>query len=342
MVILPDLPGGEQTWLLALEQLAGAGPAVLLPGSDEACEMLAVHRARIPPALLSFESADGAHQRLMAKDSMFALARKVGVPAPRTRAVATRAQLDAVLAELGLPCILKPTLGHLARARFGLRTTLVQHREELVGLATPLLDAGLKVVLSEWIPGPDTALEGAIVVRTGKGDWPLVYGRRKLRQQPAGTGNASLLAAADVPGTVALAQRLLVAADFIGIAALETKRHADTGEVMLIEVNVRVPQGFGLGDACGADASWRTYATLAGMELPPQPAPRLDRKLLLPTLDARRLRTAFQRREIGLREVVRSYRGVRDVGLLDPRDPGPALMLARGRVRASARRLLRR
>jgi len=304
--------------------------------------MLAVHRERIPSALRSFESADGAHQRLMGKDSMYALAREIGVPVPRTCSVATHAELDGAIAELGLPCILKPTLAHLARARFGLRTTLVQRREQLVALAGPLLDQDLEVVLSEWVPGPDTALEGGTVIRTQEGDWPLVYGRRKLRQQPPGTGNASLLAGADVPDTVALAQRILSAAGFVGLAALEAKRHAVTGDVMLIEINVRVPQGFGVGDACGADASWRTYATLAGLELPPQPTPRSDRKLLLPILDARTLRTSFRRREISLREVLRSYRGVRDVGFLEPRDPGPGLALVRGRVQSSVRRLLRR
>jgi hypothetical protein len=48
-------------------------------------------------------------------------------------------------------------------------------------------------------------------------------------------------------------------------------RHAETGELVLIEVNARVLGHFGLGDASNVDASWRLYATLAGLPLGPSP-----------------------------------------------------------------------
>lgn len=48
------------------------------------------------------------------------------------------------------------------------------------------------------------------------------------------------------PGA-ALSRRLLDAAGFVGVSSIGFKRHSETGEVVLIEVNVRIPQSFCLG-----------------------------------------------------------------------------------------------
>jgi predicted ATP-grasp superfamily ATP-dependent carboligase len=118
------------------------------------------------------------------------------------------------------------------------------------------------------------------------------------------------------------------AVGFVGVGMLEAKRHAETGELVIIEINVRLPQGFGLGDASGADASWRLYSSLAGLPLGRQPQQHFGAKVLIPYFDALCLRRLFARREITVREVLHSYRGVRDVGVLDPRDPVPMMAFA--------------
>jgi protein-tyrosine phosphatase len=68
-------------------------------------------------------------------------------------------------------------------------------------------------------------------------------------------GESSLL-----PETMALAQRVLDEAGFVGVAGVEAKRHAETNERWFLEVNVRLPAQWGLGDAGGADASARLVA----------------------------------------------------------------------------------
>ena len=49
-------------------------------------------------------------------------------------------------------------------------------------------------------------------------------------------------------------ERCSTQAGFVGVAGVEAKRHAETGERWFLEVNVRVPAQWGLGDACGAEA----------------------------------------------------------------------------------------
>ena len=50
-----------------------------------------------------------------------------------------------------------------------------------------------------------------------------------------------------------------------------------------MEVNVRIPQNIGLGEAAGVEASWRIYATLAGIPLEPQRTQRDGVRVVVPT-----------------------------------------------------------
>ena len=93
---------------------------------------------------------------------------------------------------------------------------------------------------------------------------------------------------------------------------------------------MRIPTQFGLGDACGVDASWRTVRD-AG----PAAARRRSRRqvdgvrLLFPELEAQELRRFLagergdDRPPTKLAWLRGPGRGTREVGVLDPRDPGP-------------------
>jgi len=73
----------------------------------------------------------------------------------------------------------------------------------------------------------------------------LGYTRRKLRQYPPYFGAGSVMEAVPSPDVMAMARRLLDAAGFVSISSFEAKRHAVTGEHVLMEINVRTPQAIG-------------------------------------------------------------------------------------------------
>ena len=274
----------------------------------------------------------------MAKGSLYALAAKAGVRFPWTLALRSREDLDRVGAEADYPCLLKASLSHEWTPLFGIDRVLpVGGPDQLREIATPALDAGLELLVTEHVPGPDRNLEGAVTIRQADGSYPLAYGWGKPRQYPLRFGSGSLHDSADAPETMALAMRLLDTAEFAGISAVEAKRHAETGERVLIEVNVRVPQEFALGDVCGADASWRLYATLADIPLPSQPRTVSGLKVVVPSLEAKAVAAGFREGSLGVRELLASYRGVRDLCGLSWRDPGPLLALARRGLRRAAR-----
>jgi predicted ATP-grasp superfamily ATP-dependent carboligase len=329
-------------WLEALGEVASGGPAVVITGADEASEFLAERRDALPDGIGAFERQDDAHLPLMRKDESDAIARRAGVRVPWTRIVTTGAELDAAAAEAPYPAILKPILSHVWRASHGdHRVLLVADRDAALRAGEDALAAGLGWIMSEYVPGGDDCVEEAIVVRAADGSYPVYFGCAKIRQHPRGFGAASLCRIAELPESMALARAVLDEAGFVGVCGVETKRHAVTGERYFLEVNVRIPTQWGLGDAAGLEASARLAATARGEPLAPQGPIRRRARLVFPELEARALITALRdvpsrRRPAELVRLLRDYRGVRDVGLLDLRDPAPLLWYA---GRATLRRL---
>ncbi len=88
-------------------------------------------------------------------------------------------------------------------------------------------------------------------MRLADGSYPVCFGCRKLRQHPPGFGVTTLGESSLLPEATSIARRVLDEAGFVGVAGVEAKRHSETGESWFLEVNVRMPGQWGLGDACG-------------------------------------------------------------------------------------------
>jgi D-aspartate ligase len=332
----------DDEWVGELNELASQGPGVLLPASDRAVQFVSQERERIPPTLRSFEAPTSAHLKLMDKASLYSIAAEAGVRAPVVERLPSRAELDAVAARAAYPSLLKPVLSHVYRDLFGDRRNILVHdADELRAAAGPALDAGLEWLVTEFVPGPETSLEGAVTVRLADGSLALGYTRCKLRQYPPYFGAGSVLEAVPAPEVMAMARRLLDAAGFVGVSSLEAKRHAETGEHVLMEINVRIPQNIGLGEAAGVDAAWRIYATLAGIPLPPQRPQRDGVRVIVPSLELRAAVAYVRQGDLSLRQLLGSYGTVRNLSGLSLRDPGPLAAFARDRASSAARLLAR-
>ena len=330
--VLPDPSTDPTAWFDALTDLGADGGGVVLSGSDSATEWLAEQRERLPPSLQSFESTDGIHVGLMDKVRLYRAASSLGIRVPEFVHVRDRGDLMALLPGLRYPRVLKARLGHTAKTRAGFGTVLVATRRDMLERAAALLDHDIDFLLTDIVPGSEHRLEAAVTVRRDDGSYSLEYGRRKIRQWPLDYGVGSLNQSAPVPGTMELSRRLLGHAGYRGVASFETKRNARDGQLYLIEVNVRIPANFGLADACGVDGSWRLYATIAGIELGPQPEQVDGRKCMIPFRELRASWQRIRRHEVSVGGVLRSWRGTRDFGVLSLRDPMPTVALLGHRI----------
>jgi D-aspartate ligase len=335
-------------WLSHLQDVASLGPGVIIPASDPAVEFVSSQRDLIPANLRSFEGPDSAHVKLMDKASLYSIAADAGLRTPVVIHLSSRDELDAVAERAVYPSLLKPVLSHKYRELFGPhRNILVHNADELRAAATPALDAGLDWLVTELIPGPETNLFGAVTIRREDGSLALAYTRRKLRQHPPYFGAGSVLEAVPAPGAMEMTRKLLDAADFVGFSSLEAKQHAETGEHVLMEINVRIPQNVGLGEVAGVDPSWRMYATLADIPLDPQRPQRNGVKVVVPSLEWMAAPAYVRAGDLSVRELLGSYRGVRTISGLTLADPVPLAAFFGGRIynglkaRAGARRSAR-
>jgi len=347
-IVTPFGPTGED-WVGALLQIArSSGECVALTGTDRGSELLVKARERLPENLRSFEHRGSAHLALMDKEAADRIAQRAGVNVPWTACARGIEELQRTLVDAPWPCVVKPILSHEWRARYGETRAFLAHDAEAAAslMRQPLKD-GLGMMLSQYIPGEDSDVEEAIVVRLADGSYPVSFGCRKLRQYPPGFGVTSLGEASPLPETMSLARRVLDEAGFVGVAGVETKRHADTGERWFLEANVRLPVQWGLGDTCGVQASPRLVAALAGQHLGPQPPlragarfahPEIDWHVVVPALHAA---PALRRPALAWR-LLRPYLGTRDFGLFNWRDPAPALDFCGTFLRRRARKLAAR
>jgi D-aspartate ligase len=350
-IVEPYKPSGER-WLEVLGRLARESEeCVVLTGTDRASEWLVQTADRLPVNVRTFEHLGSAHLALMSKERADAVARSAGVRVPWTACVSGREEFVVAAEQAPWPCVVKPVFSHEWRDRYGeKRAFFVEDAQAAELVVNRPLGDGVPMLLSQYIPGDDGDVEEAIVVRLADGSYPVRFGCRKLRQYPRGFGETAVGESAALPETMALAQSVLDEAGFVGVAGVETKRHAETGERWFLEVNVRLPGQWGLGDACGVQASPRVVAALCGRPLGPQPWLRDGVRFVQPDLDWHgvlpALRAAPARARVGLAwTLLRPYVGARELGMFDPRDPGPLVALFgqfAGRRVARVRARLRR
>jgi D-aspartate ligase len=333
--IVVDYGEHGESWIEAIDQLArSGGELVVLSASDRGSAALVRAHGRLPENVLAFERADSAHLALMHKETAEPIARRAGVNVPWTAAVRTPDELEALAAAAPWPCVVKPALSHMWEGGHGEGVVIARDEREAAQHLEAPLRHGRPMLLSQYIPGGDDHMEEAILVRLADGSYPVAFGCHKLRQSPRGFGATALGVSDSLPETTALARAVLEEASFVGVAGVEAKRHAQTGERWFIEVNVRMPAQWGLGDASGADASRRLVAALAGRELGPAPVPRAGVHIVVPLLDARTIRDLVRdapawRRPALLGRLLLPYLRAGELGLLDPRDPAPGLAGAR-------------
>ena len=82
---------------------------VVIPSHDGTIEMLRGHRDEIERLTKVALAAEPALAAAVDKDATLRVAAELGIPIPRSATVHDESEIDAAIAEIGLPAVLKPT-----------------------------------------------------------------------------------------------------------------------------------------------------------------------------------------------------------------------------------------
>jgi D-aspartate ligase len=262
----------------------------------------------------------------------FEIAQQAGIQSPRTWAIRNRADLERARLETSYPCVLKPVSAYQWRqednwAAVGRRKAIpLSSAAELVteyAKVEPIGDA----LLQEIVPGPDDHLYVAACHIDQNGRLAAAFTARKLLQVPNGFGTGCVVEVVDRPDLLMAAERLLHAMGFTGIAEVEFKLDANTGNYKLIEVNPRPWDQHRLGAAAGADVIVSAYRDACGLSSLVVRTGGESRKWIADDVFCLALLGSLAGRGASLRKLLRVARGRRVYAIGSWRDPLPFLAL---------------
>jgi predicted ATP-grasp superfamily ATP-dependent carboligase len=273
-VVLPDptVDFAEHARSL-LETLASQRPDAALPSIDSSVEVLHTNRDAVgqftAPALGSYEAVEIA----LSKEHVIEIARSLDVPVPRSTRVTSLPELEAAVAEIGLPCVLKPDRSWRSSGAGGERLApiIVRDAEEARGVGAGLVRGDAPVLVQEFAVGDRETIKlfrdrGRTLVRMAMlidRAWPPLGGSSVMRR--------TVSPPADV---LDYAERLVAEVGLDGYSEVEFRRDAD-GRPLLMEINPRISQSVEVAVRAGVDFPRMQFEWARGGSIPDPPAPVL-------------------------------------------------------------------
>jgi D-aspartate ligase len=325
--------GVQERWLRWLED--GPRGAVLLPCEDDGLELIVRHRRRLTRlGYRPIEADDAVARDMLDKNRTYALARELGIPAPRTVTVRTMADVDAAAGGLEYPCALKPVHSHRFQRRTGtgVKAFVVQDADELRDRFAYAQERGAEMLVTEIILGSDDRIFGFHTYLDENGAPLFALTKRKLRQHPVGFGLGSLHVTVHEPEVARLGLAYLQGVGLRGLANVEFKRDARDGVLKLIECNHRFTAPNEQLRIAGVDAALLVYNRIIGRPVAAVGEPRAGVRLWSPGKDFRSFLELRRRGELSTAGWVRSVARPQHFPLFRWDDPRPSVAVSAKRV----------
>lgn len=228
---------------------------VLLPTADRYVKLLSdarddlgdrFHLALPPPAVVD---------DLLDKQRFAGLAERAGLRVPRSVTAPDLAAVPDAARRVGYPSIVKlrcPTDKEYSTLP---KAVVLRSGADARALAASgprgVQEHGL--VVQEYIPGGDDHHVSVALALDARSRTLATFVARKRRQGNGGAGVGTFVESHADPEAALAARRLLEHVGYVGVAEMELKRHAVTGDLHAIEVNPRLWSQLALPAALGID-----------------------------------------------------------------------------------------
>ena len=205
-----------------------------------------------PPAIV---------QRVLDKAVTLAAAERCGVPVPTSTTIAHATDLEAALKTMRFPIIAKP--GDKSRkSSHDFKTRTFTSADELRSAFATQPRFGEGLLFQSYHRGQGVGIE----LLLSDGEVVTSFQHRRLSENPPSGGVAVVAISEAVDATLlAHATRLLRALEWDGLAMVEFRHDAATGETALMEVNGRLWGSLPLNTAAGVDFPLYAWQLSQGM-----------------------------------------------------------------------------
>jgi D-aspartate ligase len=237
---------------------------VILPTSDRFVKLLSDAREALadrfdialPPAAVVDDLLD--------KHRFARIAEAAGIRVPRTVHVPDPSALLEAARQVGYPAVVKPRMpAERDHSSFPKAVILQTEDDARALLAAPRSGRAIpELVVQEYIPGDDTSHLSVAMALDARSRPVATFVARKRRQANHGAGVGTLVESFRDPEAAAATRTLLQRIGYVGVAEMELKRHATTGELFAIEVNPRLWSQMTLPALLGVDFAFH-YCTIA-------------------------------------------------------------------------------
>jgi predicted ATP-grasp superfamily ATP-dependent carboligase len=164
--------------------------------------------------------------------------------------------------DIRYPVVVKPAFSHRFFLKYGVKLFTAQNRQELMNCCRAFSKAGLKGLVFELIPGPDSRIYTYSTYIDARGEPKAGVVVRKLRQSPPFFGVARVAEIAEDRGGVMkeMTLEILRRTGFRGIAVAEFKYDSRDGSIRFLEFNGRSVIYNSILQAAGTDLPWLAWS----------------------------------------------------------------------------------
>ncbi len=208
---------------------------VLIPTSDVTAEYMSLHKAELAPKTGVLMPDPEVFMTGYDKNRLMAVCRKRGYPHPQTVDLASADPASDEVKRFPYPALLKPNLTSGGRGM-----TLVRSSEELAAVYPGIREQYGDCHLQRFVRPGGRQIKVQIFTDA---DRELRYGTViwKQRYYPVNGGSSCCNVTIDDPGIVAVCAGLLKEIGWVGFADFDLIEDPDSGELLIMELNPRLP-----------------------------------------------------------------------------------------------------
>jgi predicted ATP-grasp superfamily ATP-dependent carboligase len=237
---------------------------------------------------------------------------RLGLPHPTTRFLQSVGDLDDVPDRAFESSFLKPVHSQQFFARFGVKAFRVNGKSDAASRLRTCVEAGVAMMLQEYIPGPPTNhyfIDGFV---DRHGAVVTMLARQRLRMSPPDFGNSTLMVTvplSDTGNAAVTLKTLFSDLHYRGIFSAEFKRDERDGAFNLIEVNARPWWYVDFAARCGVNVCKLAIADAFDQPVQPIHDYAIGRRCVFPYYDLQAVRAERAAGRLGLFEWARSWLG---------------------------------